>query len=311
MRDSVIGEQIPMQFLSLATEAKITPLRAVLSLIDRHAAIGAKVASGYGAIRVYEGQEFLQASPSTIDELYCQLQSGQNPPRNNALPDIRDFFFTKLQFDEPQSANWWQRIEGIKQAWAASVTDHSFAPPLTQSLPRVRNELQQIFDGDCLALASAVRNWLRYYWRSTLNDCQKHYLFGEASPVCPRCCKPGYREDQRDRDKNWCWHCRNAFMKGYEHPTMASKINVSHAYRTDDRVWEFRLWGWLPCRMPSYVGLQRDIFLADLRTELGNTAIWQWLFGSRTPIPRLIEWEALDCQQRDGYVYLKRLLGLN
>jgi CRISPR-associated protein Cmr1 len=307
----MIGKQIPMQVLSLAGETKINPLRAALSLIERHATIGAKVASGYGAIRIYEGGGFLQVNPSIIAELAAQAQPGQNLARNNVLPDIRDFFFAKLQFDEPQSANWWLRIEGIKQAWAASVTDRSFTPSLTQSLPRVRKELQQVFDNDCVPLAPAMRNWLRYYWRSTFNDGQKYYLFGEASSVCPRCYKPGYRDDQRDRNKNWCGHCRSAFPKGQEHPAMASKVNISHAYRLDNRVWEFRLWGWLPCRMPAYVGLQRDTFLTDLHTALGNTAIWHWLFGGRTPSPRLVEWEALDCQQRDGYAYLKRLLGLN
>jgi len=314
MSNSVMGNEIPLHLIPLATADVVPHLSLVLSLIDRHAAIGAKVSNGYGVVHFYENGRPIRAYMPEI------LSSYSESLRQNSLPDIRDFFFTKLQFQVPaNNQKWWQYIKGIAEAWAGQVADGRQTVNVYDQDPnrnqqrrnQARSHLQNIIKNDLLPLAPAVRNWLRYQWASCMNDCQKYYLFGEARPVCPYCCQTGYREDRNDSHRNWCPNCGHTFAKGAELPDAASKVNVSHAYRLDNDNWEFRVWGWIPCQSPDGISLDRAQFLADLQATLIDAATWQWVFGGRSPALCLVEWHALDCSQQDGTIYLRELLGLN
>jgi CRISPR-associated protein Cmr1 len=309
MGDSVMGNAIPLRLIPLATADVLSPLSLILSLIDRHAAIGAKVSNGYGVVRFYENGQSIQ-----VHMLEHFPDSSQPPPRHT-LPDIRDFFFARFQFQEPQgNSSWWQNIQGIVQSWNGLVIENQnqvYVHRNQQEQQQVRHNLERVVQDGLLALAPAVRNWLRYHWKSGMNDCQKYYLFGEARPVCPYCCQAGYREDKNDHRRNWCPNCKNTFAKGAELPDAASKVNVSNAYRLDNGDWEFRVWGWIPCQPPNGIHLNRDQFLDDLQTTLTNAATWQWVFGASSPALRLVEWHALDCMQHDGTAYLRELLDLN
>lgn len=55
MGNCVIGDEIPLRFIPLAAGMS-SHLRLVISLIDRHAAIGAKVSNGYGVLHFCEKQ---------------------------------------------------------------------------------------------------------------------------------------------------------------------------------------------------------------------------------------------------------------
>jgi CRISPR-associated protein Cmr1 len=178
----------------------LSPIYTILALISRHASLGPKGSNGYGVIQAQNIQPaltWLDAFPAS------------SPQRDRSLPDFRDLFFARFQFEEPtDSENWWQNIYGIQQAASGKLDDGSPPPPLRKR----EKELQQMIRYGILPLAPAIRNWLRYIWKHGLNRDQEQYIFGDA---------------------------RSA---------IGSKILVSYAYRLDSSPkWEFRIWGWLPC----------------------------------------------------------------
>jgi CRISPR-associated protein Cmr1 len=178
----------------------LSPIYTILALISRHASLGPKGSNGYGVIQAQNIQPaltWLDAFPAS------------SPQRDRSLPDFRDLFFARFQFEEPtDSENWWQNIYGIQQAASGKLDDGSPPPPLRKR----EKELQQMIRYGILPLAPAIRNWLRYIWKHGLNRDQEQYIFGDA------------------------------------HSAIGSKILVSYAYRLDSSPkWEFRIWGWLPC----------------------------------------------------------------
>ncbi len=66
----------------------------------------------------------------------------------------------------------------------------------------------------------------------------------------------------------------------------ASKINISCAYKINDNLWEFRIWGWVPKN-----GLPRDSFLDNLKQALrGSEVPWNELLGNQTKNHKLKVW---------------------
>lgn len=180
--------------------ADLRPIHTILALIGQHASLGPKGASGYGVI---------QPKNVVSDLGWVQRFGNQTPTRNNPLPDFRDFFFARFQFQQPSNnSNWWQQIDGIRQAVEGKLDDDS-SPP--RPLRSARRELEQMYAQGILPIAPAIRNWLRHTWKHKLNPNQEQYVFGDA---------------------------RSA---------IGSKVLVSYAYHRDDNQWEFRIWGWLPC----------------------------------------------------------------
>ncbi len=194
--ESRIGE-IAFELTSLR-DADLRPIHTILALISRYASLGAKGASGYGVIQA-------DIKP---DLAWIQGFGNQPPARNSTLPDFRDFFFARFKFQEPTgNTNWWQNINGIRQAVNGQLDDHSSPNPLRQA----KKELEQMKQQGILPIAPAIRNWLRYHWQHNLNpNLALDDIFGDA---------------------------RSA---------IGSKILVSYAYCVNS-AWEFRIWGWLPC----------------------------------------------------------------
>jgi CRISPR-associated protein Cmr1 len=159
MGDSMMSDNILLQAIPLIPTSQLSVLSVILTLIDRHAAVGAKISNGYGIIHLSQSGQPLKVK---LEQLGI-LSSKTAPPRNVTLPDIRDFFFAKFQFEIPSTRNWWQQIKGIDYAWNGSVPKWTGRP-----LPNVQTELQQLVDHGCIPLAPAVRDWLRFYWFPTL-----------------------------------------------------------------------------------------------------------------------------------------------
>jgi CRISPR-associated protein Cmr1 len=307
--------QLQLEISSLGSEEDVKLLLVPLALIHGHASLGAKVSNGYGVVSVTEGGAPVSVNRALLD----RLPYGARP--SGTLPDLRDFFFAKLSFQEPQgNPSWWQSIKGIAEAWAGQVTTsggqtenvyHRNQQINVQLRNIARSNLQAVVQSNLLPLAPAVRNWLRYMWSSGLTNPQKNYLFGTTDKTCPRCCSPRFHADRNNPQNNWCPNCRSTFPKGQELDRLAAKINVTHAYRRDDGQWEFRIWGWIPCQTPDRLGLTRDTFITQFRAALTTPTEWTKVFGGfSTIVPSLTEWHARDCGDRSGRRYLEELLGL-
>ncbi len=282
----------------LMGKGDLKPIQTIMALIGQHASLGAKASNGYGVVKTMDFRPDL----CWLDDLPNRM-----PGRGNSLPDFRDFFFARFRFEEPEDTGntpWWEPIDGIRQAFAGELDDHSRPKPLES----YEKELRIIAAYGMIPLAPAIRNWLRYKWdyRPYLKEKETHFIFGEARAVCPNCYQPGFRIGRKKPESNYCPKCKSNFAKGDEIPTTASKIMVSYAYRLEPHQWEFRIWGWLPCTGKL---AERDKFLESLKTELQNSEIWTDVFGSANPAPEMVEWHALDCSQTDGRAYLKELLG--
>ena len=280
-------ELIPLRSVDLA------PISTILSLISRHASLGPKGSNGYGVIQAQNIQPQLT---------WLNAFPGSSLLRNQSLPDFRDFFFAKFQFDElADNESWWQNIYGIRQAVNGKLDDGTSPRPLQKR----KDEIEQMIRRGFLPLAPAIRNWLRYRWVHGLTSREAHFVFGEARAVCPKCYSPDFKSDEKRQNFNWCPSCKQSFKKGDEIPTTASKIQVSYAYRLDSR-WEFRIWGWLPC---TGVIKDRDKFLQTLKDQLDGETLWQYVFGNTKIKPKMTEWHDLPCTQTDGRAYLQELSG--
>ena len=274
-------------------DVDLTPIQTILALISRHATLGPKGSNGYGVIQVQN----IQPQLTWLDAF-----PGSSPLRNQSLPDFRDFFFAKFQFDEPaDNESWWQNIHDIRQAASGKLDDGLSPRPLRES----KGEIEQMIRQGILPIAPAVRDWLRYQWAHGLNSREAHFVFGEAQAICPKCYFPGFKPDRERQNFNWCPSCKQSFKKGDEIPTTASKIYVSYAYRFDSS-WEFRIWGWLPC---AGVIKDRDKFLQALKDQLDGEALRQYVFGNTKIKPEITEWHDLPCTQTDGRAYLQELSG--
>jgi CRISPR-associated protein Cmr1 len=267
-------------------------LNITLTLIAKHGTLAAKVSNGYGVI---------SGVPDIVININMLRAFAKGQPRSNASPDLRDFFFAKFNFDEPADPSWWKQVQGIREVIAGQVSSNNQTVRLQGA-----SEIQATYQKGILPIAPAIRNWLRYLWQHGLNQCQEHYVFGEARSVCPRCCRAGFKKDNRDRTKFWCPHCRKSFDKGSEKLASASKVNISYAYKRTDSKWEFRVWGWLPCAGEIE---ERDQFLNALKNQLTGNSIWQTVLGNNGIIPHLTEWHTFTCDKTDGRAYLYELLG--
>lgn len=258
---------LTIKIVPLARVDEINNLLLPLALIHRHASLGAKISNGYGVVEINNKD----GKPITVGQaLIDSLDGNARSVQPSGLPDLRDFFFAKLRFQEPASnLQWWQKIQCINQVKGNAA---SF--------------LQNCKKRGLLPLSPAIRNWLRYIWFPSLFQSGK---------------SPGRLEE--------------GFLFGQTmaNNNIASKINVSHAYRLDNGEWEFRIWGWIPHTLPQRLNLNRDSFIRDLKDLLSNSRTdWRPVFGTGSRItPTLSEWHSRESTDRDGAAYLKELLNIN
>ncbi|HHU83333.1 MAG TPA: type III-B CRISPR module RAMP protein Cmr1 [Firmicutes bacterium] len=306
---SMTGNNISMQFVPLGKQ-DLSCLRLVMALIDRHATIGGKVSNGYGVLMVREN-----AQPLAVEEALNNIRSlKREANRDSMLPDLRDFFFAKLRFKAPKdNSEWWKKISGIDLAVSGEVVNGNLKVNLYDNNDNENNEksksveqnLSMIVNKGLLPLAPAIRNYLRYLWDSTLTPSEKNYLFGTTETVCPHCCSSWIERNKYDKRSYWCKNCQSSLPRGQEWERIASKINVSHAYRLESGEWEFRIWGWVPSQMPLEIGFNRDKFLNSLQDALKDTSTWSEV---SMPVPQLEEWHTMDSAKKDGFEYLRELL---
>lgn len=309
MSGSVVGQAIPLRVIPLSKTEICSQIRLILSLIHRHAAIGAKVSNGYGVLDFSENGQ-----PVNINPLEA-LPEDSKPERQHILPDIRDFFFAKFQFEAPAgNPKWWKQISGIAESLEGKVTNgrkQTYVHRNSSDKKLAQSNLNRVVQRGILPIAPAIRNWLRYQWTSGLNDSEMYFLFGESRAACPCCFDTRLKKDIKNRFNKWCSNCKKIFSNDDLLPATASKINVSHAYRLKNGNWEFRIWGWIPCQPPNGIQFNggRDRFLSQLKGVFNNIPIWREVFNGSVPNPKLVECYARHCDDLNGLDYLKELLG--
>ncbi len=319
-------QSLNLRLIPLAEGPQFDRLRIPLAIISRHASLGAKVASGYGVV-ILEGDESAQITTSHLDTLQSAIASStsSSPPTGVVGPDLRDFFFAKLSLqDDPTNANWWRRIPGISEAMSGQVTDGGITRRVYAADPQDNNARRRLGESylasmvasGILPLAPAVRRWLRFQWAAGpgWTEQKRNYVLGTTNSVCPQCYTV-LRHNNRMGNRYTCPGCRATIQEEDILGPVASKINVTYAYRTSQSgQWQFRIWGWLPSNPPAALGLPRDTLLGGLRDTLKDQQqCSQILWAGNAPAAvnlHLIEWHSRHANQRNGRQYLEFLLGL-
>ena len=127
---------------------------------------------------------------------------------STGLPGLADFFFAKVRF-RPKQNSWWQEFEEVKLAIAHTLPCGGSRQQLISG-----KNLQNWLAAETIPLSPIVRNWLRYTW---------------------------YRKQEQNLrlKEELVW----GTIKDNHRRTA---IGISHAYKLEDNLWEFRIWGHRP-----------------------------------------------------------------
>ena len=276
---------------------------APLMLASKWGGIGAKTQHGYGVVEIEDCPKvdfsgFEKAiekitNQERLSKLNIVLRNGNN----SGLPDIKDMFFARVRF-EADNNEWWKEVDGI-------------APRSRDNYQGYVNDqrITSWIKSGSVPISPAIKNWLRYkegrgLW-STGNRNQderiENWLFGTTERVCATC----YGKVSKDRNNPqnfWCKNCRKSFRKEEIFERIASKINISCAYKINDNLWGFRIWGWIPNVEDKKGGLlsgfNKDGFLDSLKQALGGSGLttipWNELLGNQTKSHKLKVWREFN-----------------
>jgi len=261
-----------------------------LAIASKWGGIGAKTQHGYGVVELVDKvglrfENFKKALEKILkSERLQKLNIKERNATNDALPNIKEMFFAKVQFDI-QNNEWWKEIDGIK--------------PVSND-----QRLEKWIETGSVPISPAIKNWLRYddgknLWQNKDKNKderkekrKENWLFGTTERVCLSCYEK-VNQDGNNRQNFWCSNCRKSLEKEETFERVASKINVSCAYRINNTTWEFRIWGWIPER-ENPEGFDRNNFLVNLKQTLnGNGTItipWKSLLGNHTNNHKLKVW---------------------
>ncbi|MEO0239089.1 MAG: type III-B CRISPR module RAMP protein Cmr1 [candidate division WOR-3 bacterium] len=259
-----------------------------LAIAAKWGGIGAKTQHGYGVVELIDKIELrfenFQGALDKIlkSERLRKLNIKERNDTNDALPNIKEMFFAKVQF-EVQNNDWWKEVDGIK--------------PVSND-----QRLEKWIETGSVPISPAIKNWLRYddgknLWQdmdTNKKERKENWLFGTTDRVCSSCYEK-VNQDRNNRRNFWCSNCRKSLKKEETFERVASKINVSCAYRINNTTWEFRIWGWIP---EGFQGFNRNNFLNNLKQALdGNgtrTIPWTSLLGKFTKNHKLKVWREFN-----------------
>ena len=197
-----------------------------------------------------------------IDEVFI---NHNKTPRLSKIPDIRDFFFTKIQIQiDEKDKNWWKKISGF------------------QELNIIES---QYINKNILPIAPPVRDYLRYQWK--------------------------YLNNGRNETDRYVFTRKNFIFGTTRGQAIASKIKVTHAYKINNNTWEFRIWGWIPCKTP-FSDFKRDQFLFALKEIIQPSSnLYTSIINDIKLKVRLTDWYQFDYGEQDGALFLNKLLKLS
>ena len=270
-------------------------------------AIGAKNQLGYGVLANESHQDLhIKDFCNAIKKIKEKKTIRSFPTHNHKGPNIMDFFFSKIHF-RSKSINWWKEVDGIGHE------------------QKYIEYLKKWEEAGIVPIYPSIKNWLRFgggrrIWMMTdryNNRRIENFLFGTIKSTCSHCYTI-VKKDRRDNRKKWCPNCRSSLFSKDCFQRIASKINISHAYKVDENEWEFRVWGWIPNSNSPL--RNRDDFLNKLKgcldgTSLNPRIVWDDILGSGIEDPRLIVWrefnssrDTKDPNQGDYNTYIDSLI---
>ncbi|MGQ9638453.1 MAG: RAMP superfamily CRISPR-associated protein, partial [Thermodesulfobacteriota bacterium] len=284
-----------------------------LAIATKWGGLGAKTQVGYGVVEFENYPEIkFEIFNNALSDLNRKerlenLNVEERSGKSNSLPNIKEMFFAKIQFEA--NGDWWKEVDGIKKRGNRNgyIND---------------SKMQKWIDSGSVPIAPAIKNWLRFgngknIWQTGNNKNIENWLFGSTKRVCANC----YTEVNKDKNNPqnfWCTTCKKSLKDKETFERTSSKINISCAYRIDNYLSEFRIWGWIPKNnLPN--GFNRDSFLNNLKVSLdgsGSVKIpWDNLFGSKTQKHRLKVWRefysptgTVKANKNDINEYLQNLL---
>jgi len=292
----IVGE-INLEITPLDTDFDESLVLLPLIIASNWGGIGAKTQHGYGIVKVENHpkidfsrfREMIEkiTDQGRLSKLGIELRHGSN----NGLPDFREMFFAKVQFEAEY--DWWKKVNGIaprsQDGYRGYIND-----------PRMRRWIEL----GSVPIAPSIKNWLRYgngsqLWKtnnSNQNRGIENWLFGTTERICSSCYGK-VRKDESNPRNFWCPNCSKSIREGETFERIASKISISCAYSVNDNLWEFRIWGWIPNKS-SPVGFDRNGFLDSFKKALDGsgflTVPWNELLGDQTKKHRLKIWREFD-----------------
>jgi len=229
--------------------------------------IGAKTQHGGGVVETENEMELkLEDFEGVLERILKKdrlknLNIEERKEKNDILPDLKEIFFAKVQFEVEN--DWWKKVDGIKQSLEPKDRRGNIDEEMQKRNNRI---LEAWYKSGSVPVSPAIKNWLRY--------------------------KDGRRLWQ-NRDRNKDRRIVNWLFGTIKNNKLASKINISCAYKVNDNLWEFRIWGWIPKEaVPN--SFNRNKFLNDLKGALNGscsiTIPWTTLLGNNTKNHKLIVW---------------------
>ncbi|MCL6500901.1 MAG: type III-B CRISPR module RAMP protein Cmr1 [Candidatus Pacearchaeota archaeon] len=298
-----------------------------LAIAANWGGIGAKTQHGYGIVDLENKNELkFENFESGLNKILNKhrlqrLNIEERKETNDVLPNIKEMFFAKVQF-EVQNDEWWREVDGIKQALEPKDRQGKIDKEMQDRNNKI---LEAWLSSVSVPISPAIKNWLRYgdgkkLWQSGNQGKDgkiENWLLGTTERVCSRC----YEKVKKDRNNSrnfWCSNCKRSIESKETIERIAAKINISCAYKINDTNWEFRIWWWIP-EKENPNGFDRNNFLKGLKqvlNENGATTIpWTKLLGDQTKNHRLKVWrefnssrDTVKANESDINSYLQSLL---
>jgi len=153
----LMGE-LNFRLIPLDSEFKDILILAPLIVASKWAGIGAKTQLGYGVVDFEFStkitiNDFENASSNIENNLNIKNYKSRSRDKianHDNLPNIKNFFFTKVQF-EVVSNNWWEKVDGLRNL----VND---------------KRLKKWAISDSVPISPAMKNWLRFGENKKIND---------------------------------------------------------------------------------------------------------------------------------------------
>jgi len=205
------------------------PIMQLLNFISKWGAIGAKTQQGYGVIRLNGNVNSRSYTKELIDFIKKNM-NGNDKQNQEYLPNIKDFFFSKIYVNEINDEN----LGDIKIIHSEEKKE--------DLLFKLRNEY------NFLPTAPKVRYYLREHFRETYkgNDDLRHFLCGFIST----------------KRRPVILNLKEKILK-----KMGSKIFVSHAFKENDK-WAMNLWGWIPEYVSVIGNTNRDKLFNEFKKNI-------------------------------------------